>query len=60
MKIKSQYLKGIEFAKDLYMVDKDHLDYYKNLIDRIVINEDKKIEIYFTFNLQNSEGYQNV
>lgn len=60
IKLKNQYLKGIEFTKNLYMIDKDNLEYYKNLIEKIIVYQDKRLDIHFTFRLRNSGGRQSV
>lgn len=58
--LKNQYLKGIEFTKSLYMIDKDNIEYYKRLIEKVIVYEDKRLDIHFTFSLPNLGGKQNV
>ena len=50
-KLKNKYLKGIEFSKNLYQLDREQFGYYRSLIDKIVVYKDKKLDVYFTFTL---------
>lgn len=50
-KLKNMYLKGIEFSKNLYQLDREQSGYYSSLIDKVIVYKDKKLDVYFTFTL---------